>query len=186
METSINIIPGVRRLHLVNVGPWKDASFEFSLRINVIRGRSGCGKSFILKSLFPTVHAQLTARIGSGGGTVQLEYAQPEFRYGLPAIPTSTDDLTSLSLGQKTMRMLHQALHQAKPGSCVCIEDDVFECLDAEHCARAVKMINQAECQFIIVFPNSLKTGVFRSPRVFECRADEEAKCSSVQTIDLK
>ena len=187
METSINIIPAVRRLRLINVGPWADASIEFAPRINIIRNhdRGGCGKSFILRALVSSSHEYLTARLGSNDGTVQVEYARPDFRYELPErLASDANDFASLSQGQKIMRLLHQVLRQAKPGCCVVMESDVFGCLDAENCARAVKMINQAGCQSIIVFPTSLKPAIFGSSRVFECSYDLPTESASIQTID--
>ena len=186
MDTIISIIPELRRLHLVNVGPWADTSFEFVPRINIIHGSSGCGKSFILRALVSSSHEYLTARRGSNGGTVTVEYAGSEFRYELPErFARDAEDFASLSQGQKIMRLLHQTLRQTKQGCCICMEADVFGCLDAGNCARAGKMINQTESQFIIVFPNSLKPEIFGSLRVFECRYDLPTESASVQTIDL-
>lgn len=185
MEDSLNIIPEVLRLHLINVGPWKSGLFEFSPRINVVQGQSGCGKSFILRALMPTANTQSTARFGSGNGTVTVEYERREFRYELPATSTSdTDDTVLLSQGQESMRLLRQTLQQAISGCCLLIEDDIFGSLDSRCCAEAVERINAAECQSIIVLPRSMKPERFRSPRVFECAYDSATESSTVRVAD--
>lgn len=186
-DDSISIIPEIRRLHLTNVGPWEDASFEFSPHINIIRNhdRGGCGKSMIFRALVSPTNEYLKPRGGADGGTVKLEYAGTVFRYQLPPPLLNRTDSQSLSAGEKIMDSLRQALQQTQSGCCLCIEAEVFGCLDATNRAEAIEMVNRAQCQFIIITPRAVDLNRFRSPRIFECDYDIKTESSSVQVSDL-
>jgi len=182
----INIIPEVRSLQLINVGPWKEASLEFSPGINIIRnisgGRGGCGKSVIMRSLLPLANKHLTSRIGSADGTIHIEYARPQLQYALPAFADCrADETASWAAGEKIMQMLRQALNQAKPGCCLCFDDDVFGCLDAQKCAGAITIVNQANSQFVFVLPSPVNSARFRAARVFECAYDDVTESATIQ-----
>ena len=182
-DDSILIIPEIRRLHLINVGPWENASFEFSPHINIIRNRDrgGCGKSIILRALVSATHEYLNPRGGSDCGMVTMEYAGTVFCYKLPPPLLNRADSKSLSAGEKIMDSLCQALQRAQPGCCLCIEAEVFGCLDATKRAEAIKIVNRSLCQFIIILPNSVDPERFHTPRIFECSYSIETESSSVQ-----
>jgi hypothetical protein len=185
MDHLLTIIPEVRRLHLLDVGPWKDAALKFTSGINIIRnvegGRGGCGKSIILRSLLPVADKNLHGRRGSEHGTIHIEYARPGWRYTAPKSHSpGADKATSSASGERIMQALDQAINRAQTGCCLCFDDEIFGPLDAQMCAEAIAMINKAKVQFILVLPSPVNPARFDSPRVFECAYDKITNSSKV------
>jgi len=185
MNDLVNIVPEVRRLRLLNAGIWESASFDFSPRLNLIRGWGATGKSTILRALLPSASVALTARFGAGRGELRVEYARTDFRYELTEMPETGDTASAtLSTGENVFRSFGHTLDQAKSGSCLLTDEELFDSLDVQHCAQAVEMIHSAECQCIMVVPFALSPEQFRQCRVFGCAIDR-AGLATVQRRDL-
>src|SRR5207237_7380595 len=94
---------GMRKIHLVNIGPFPNLSLDLQSDWNVILGDNGVGKSSILKAVAACIcgkdvepYAARLVRSGEPSGTIVLETARDIYRMDIKVKDSSKADVSIL------------------------------------------------------------------------------------------
>ena len=172
MVEPIEIVPQIRRLRLTQIGPWAEATLEFSDVLNLItKEGSSLGTSTILRGLVEAVRSVGPARDGlaytSGclGGKVEVEFRAP------PVDPSATvairQPVADRGTGRLILALLRACLDAAPPNMAIIVADDVTATLDLPAYQEAVGLLNHAGGQVICVIAHRFRSKDFPTARVF-------------------
>lgn len=186
MVDFIRYIPAIKKLHLINVGVWKDVTLEFSGGVNIITGANGTGKSTILNSILPTSNHRVSPHYKCNSGKIEAEFTEMKLSYKLLPRKYTLNDEKKMSGAQKMLNLLSEYLKRSGDGCGLLIESELMGRLDQKYYLEATRMINDAKCQIIVVNHTLREPNCFQKAKIFECIYDIESQSSHILTKDLR
>ena len=180
-DERVSSVPAVKRIHLTDVGCWKNLYMTFIPGLNLITGMSGAvGKTTIFRvirqSLSPAPPSipPLSPRAGSSVGKVSVELWSATCRSVLHrAKDTTANPRAGESYGLRALRQIKARLRIASPGSALLVDDEIFSALDAKSLSAMLAAMLAAPCQVICQTNRPVDITKLPDARVYACRFDE-------------
>lgn len=174
---TIEIIPAVCQLSIVNVGPWRKVSIDLSQGLNIITGGNGTGKSLLLRAIMHAVHPTAVRSLAgglqpgflfSGNGRVSVKMTSADIARHVGTVSFGFDDLpATMPASKHNLGRLRLTLEMVKPGDALLV-DGVMERLDQQNRKVAIRLLNHATCQ-VLCIDHKTRLVDYPRARIFEC-----------------
>jgi len=182
----IEIVPALKRVRLKHIGCWHELCMEFQPTLNIITDESrGSGKSTIFRAILQTVHLSSRPRFpllptkGFREGKISVELMSPTITHRV----TDSGNTHHERTGNDRLKSLRSCLEQAPTGTCILIESDFIEQLDAVAFDNFFDLMSAPPCQVIVIMGQRLKPERFKQARIYSCFWNPETNRALVRLL---